>query len=344
MLLYGSELWGLKQSECMEKIHYYTCKRLIKVPLKTCNFGVLGECGRYPLYIETAKRVLKYWIKILHMQNDRYVKKCYNMMLHYDNFGCTNWVSNVKKILYENGFGYIWENQHVQNENVFLQRVEQGMRDQFVQKWRNTISESSKLRLYCQIKRNFSFEYYLDVLLLSKFRNAFASLRLSCHYLEIESGRYIGLNREQRLCKFCRNAMEDEYHFVFICKEYHELRNQYIPQKYVRQPNMHKFTMIMATAKDNLIQNLASYIYHAFKKRKEKLQSVGICCYSCMYCISYFVNMFAYLCYGSETEITNKLTYLLTYLQKVLLASENCTAEDFLCTVVYVFVFSVFCI
>ena len=32
------------------------------------------------------------------------------------------------------------------------------MRDQFVQKWRNTITDSSKLRLYCQIKSNFSFE------------------------------------------------------------------------------------------------------------------------------------------------------------------------------------------
>ena len=34
--------------------------------------------------------------------------------------------------------------------------------------------------------------------------------------------------------------------------------------------------MLMATAKDNLIQNLASYIYHAYKKQKEKLQSVDI--------------------------------------------------------------------
>ena len=188
------------------------------------------------------------------------------------------------------------------------------MRDQYVQNWRNTITDSSKLRLYCQIKSNFSFEYYLDVLSLSKFRNAFASLRLSCHNLEIISGWYIGLNREQRFCKSCRNAIEDEYYFVFICKEYHELRNQYIPQKYFRQRNMHKFTMLMATAKDNLIQN------YGFKKRKEKLQSVDIWSYSCMYCILYYVYMFAYVCYGREAEITNKLTY---YLLEIV-SDKNC--------------------
>ena len=74
---------------------------------------------------------------------------------------------------------------------------------------------------------------------------------------------------------------------------------------------MQKFTMLMATAKDNLIQNLATYIYHGFKKRKEKLQSVDIWSYSCMYCILYYVYMFAYVCYGREAEITNKLTYYL---------------------------------
>ena len=34
---------------------------------KTCNLGVLGDCDRYlvHVYIETSKRALKYWIKIL---------------------------------------------------------------------------------------------------------------------------------------------------------------------------------------------------------------------------------------------------------------------------------------
>lgn len=82
MLLYGCELWGLNHFEFIEKVQYYACKRFINVPLKTCNLGVLGDCGRYPLYIETSKRALKYWIKILRMPSDRYVKKCYNLMLH----------------------------------------------------------------------------------------------------------------------------------------------------------------------------------------------------------------------------------------------------------------------
>ena len=41
MLLHGCELWGLNPIECIDTIQYYACKRFIKVPLKTSNFGFL---------------------------------------------------------------------------------------------------------------------------------------------------------------------------------------------------------------------------------------------------------------------------------------------------------------
>lgn len=75
MLLYGCEVWGIEQFESIERLQYYACKRFMNVTLKASNFGVLGDCGRYPLYITTFKRVIKYWIKILRMPSHRYVKK-----------------------------------------------------------------------------------------------------------------------------------------------------------------------------------------------------------------------------------------------------------------------------
>jgi len=49
----------------------------------------------------------------LSLPNDRYLKLCYNILFYYDNFGCTNWVTYVKKHLYENGYDYVWEQQVV---------------------------------------------------------------------------------------------------------------------------------------------------------------------------------------------------------------------------------------
>ena len=35
--------------------------------------------------------------------------------------------------------------------------------------------------------------------------------------LEIETGRYVGIPAEQRMCKLCRGAVEDEVHFCITC-------------------------------------------------------------------------------------------------------------------------------
>lgn len=58
--------------------------------------------------------------------------------------------------------------------------------------------------------------------------------------------------RESRVCKLCKNLVEDEYHFVLICQTYNEIRISYIPQKYYRNPNVHKFIMLMSTKMLNL--------------------------------------------------------------------------------------------
>ena len=53
---------------------------------------------------------------------------------------------------------------------------------------------------------------------------------MSSHRLAIDSGRWvkpIRLPLEERKCTDC-NVLEDEYHFIFECNRYTELRKKYI--------------------------------------------------------------------------------------------------------------------
>ena len=54
--------------------------------------------------------------------------------------------------------------------------------------------------LYKEFKVSFNFEKYLDSLKVGKFRQALSTFRLSCHNLEIETGRHKGIDREHRKC------------------------------------------------------------------------------------------------------------------------------------------------
>ena len=50
--------------------------------------------------------------------------------------------------------------------------------------------------------------------------------RLSCFDLAIETGRYNGTPRENRLCVFC-DTIEDEHHALFDCRAYESIRAQF---------------------------------------------------------------------------------------------------------------------
>ena len=70
--------------------------------------------------ITAEKGCVKFWLRILRLPDDRYVKLCYNMLKLYDNNGHVNWVTKVRTNLYENGLGYIWKSQLVHNEDLFF--------------------------------------------------------------------------------------------------------------------------------------------------------------------------------------------------------------------------------
>ena len=97
--MYGAEIWDTDYQQAVERVHYYACKHYMCVRLNYSNDAVLGDCGRFPVYIVAYKRCLNYWLKILKMTDDRYVKKCYIMLKSYAEAGVSNWATNIRKLL-----------------------------------------------------------------------------------------------------------------------------------------------------------------------------------------------------------------------------------------------------
>ena len=271
-LLYGSELWGFERHESLERIQYYACKRFMCADKRSCNAVALGDCDRYPLHIETMKRGLKYWFKLLKMEDKRYPKQCYIMLKNEDAYGKINWVTQLRSCLQINGFGYVWESQNVNNENVFINSFVTRARDQYLQNWRSKIDNSSKLSHYRQYKSVYEFEYYLEIITIRKFRRAMSCLRNGSHSLHVDKYRRNNVLYPDMLCNLCdAQAIEDEYHFVMHCTCYASLRNHYIPLKYCNPISYNRFILLMSSKNESVIKSLATYIYYAFERRKRCL-------------------------------------------------------------------------
>ena len=113
--------------------------------------------------------------------------------------------------------------------------VKQRLTDQFYQHWFSQIHNTSRGDFYSLFKKEFCLERYLLQL--------FPKLRYSNLKLAIETGKWAGIRREQRLCTLCGNGVGDEYHLLFTCMHpvVSELRSKFIPNYYKTNPNMNTF-------------------------------------------------------------------------------------------------------
>jgi hypothetical protein len=109
------------------------------------------------------------------------------MMLNDGSNGYVNWVTtSVKNCLERYGFGYVWLNQGVQNENVFLNVFVNRVKDISLQERNMNVDDNSKLKSNKLFKNGFSFEHYLNVLDLKKIRFIYTNFRIGSLDIEVK--------------------------------------------------------------------------------------------------------------------------------------------------------------
>ena len=85
--------------------------------------------------------------------------------------------------------------------------------------------------VYSLFKTELDIKKYMVCVPILKHRIALSQLRCSSHDLNIDIGRQNNIERERRLCtlfiKQGEFVIEDEYHFIFYCYTYNNIRKSY---------------------------------------------------------------------------------------------------------------------
>ena len=153
VLSYGSEVWGLRSTPQLEKVHLHFCKELLGVRIETQNNFVYGELGRTSLLCKRSVGVIRYWLKIVNMESVKYVRIMYNKL--YSNLeadsNMKSWVYMVKQLLQNLGFYDVWLSQSVGNVKLFLNVLKTRISDNFIQNWHSELEESNRARTYIRI-------------------------------------------------------------------------------------------------------------------------------------------------------------------------------------------------
>ena len=269
VLLYSAEIWGLCRLDNIERVQLMVCKRFLGVPTKTPNKMIYGELGRYPLFVNSYVRCLKYWFRLLEMDQNRHPKQAYMMLFKLDENGKRCWVTEVREVLSRCGFYFVWLQQGVGNVSSFIQAFKLRLIDIFKQEWFGTIQEKDRYEIYRSCKSVFGEEKYLSALDIYCFRAALAQFRLGVLPINNNIHRY-NENPISRNCVFCENTVEDEHHFLFLCPLYSDLRTRFL-------------NCSLATSVGDVLRwkgttkcrSLSKLIFYAVKRRKLHAETVS---------------------------------------------------------------------
>ena len=275
--LYSCEVWGTVENLPNRIDHLNTsvselfqtrcCKNILGVSKKTTNIAILAELGRYPLYIDIHKKMIKYFIRMKSLNPERLLYKAYMEQKNEQTINHTNWLTSIKYILDHTGFSFVFTNNALKNPiktNKLTDEIQNRSKEIFEQQLLYHIQEKGekvegKLVFYSKVKVKLKQELYLQ-LQNQKNRNAIRDLRISTHKLNIETGRYKGINRDERLCEQCElNTAETEEHFLTECPNYINERSSFL--QYIKEN-----TNISAKKRHKC--NKETYGYRGFKYLK----------------------------------------------------------------------------
>ena len=199
ILNYGSEVLGFHSGPDIERVHLKFMKQILGVRPQTTNSTVYGELGRVPLQILRKERILKYWFKIMKSEGSL-LNKGFNYQVEHGT-NAILWADEVKKLLNDLGFNYLWQNTNV--SKLQLNNIIRRLHDQYLQTFYLDLRTYAKLSTYKSFKSQFNIGKYIKCVTNSTHRIALTRLCCSAHRLAIEKGRFRNIDRAQRLCTKC---------------------------------------------------------------------------------------------------------------------------------------------
>ena len=129
---------------------------------------VYGELGITPLDIDIKARMIVYWAKLVNEDQRKISNMIYTLLYKLDIFNIfkSNWLSSIRCTLNYSGFLGIWLAQFLPcSVSTFRNILKLRLKDQFIQKLHESISESRKCINYRIFKNHFKLEKYLVDLL-----------------------------------------------------------------------------------------------------------------------------------------------------------------------------------
>ena len=281
------DTWGLFKAETINQ----KCARLfLSVHSKASRLAVLGEIGRYPIFISSLSQCLNFKLSLISRGNKNNLIG--NVLKEMETMSMNNqdcWLTRVHQI--EKLLKMPQNLKYSKSSGKNISSILRGKFDTF---WKTKINEvksntddnldHNKLRVYREFKSSFTAEPYIKLVRNRNQRSSLTCMRISAHSLASETLRRTRpvTPLSQRFCVFCQDIsgekfVDTEQHFVLFCKLFENTRTNLFDKLSSAIPGFKdlsdckKFATLMCPINPQVAKQINRYIKFMFQER-EKLK------------------------------------------------------------------------
>ena len=204
----------------VEGLQVKFCKRLLCVSDKATNWAVLSECGRLPTIRLIIQRMLAFWYHAS-ISNSPILRAALQTNADLAHAGRKCWFSYIQRSLKFLGIEHVLYTSDLNEVRLKINSVKKKINKLALEHWSSTHEKltraGGKLDLFCGIKDKFGMSHHLSTSVCSKWKSALSKFRVSAHNLPVETLRYSGLSRGQRICPLCCDGVGNEMHYFLEC-------------------------------------------------------------------------------------------------------------------------------
>ncbi|KAI5729013.1 hypothetical protein M8J77_024205 [Diaphorina citri] len=236
-LLYAAEVWGSRYQEILEKAQVKYFKTYLFWPRNTPNYIVRRETGVDKLSTNILEKMLKWWVKILQMPEERYPKICFKELKRIEFYNPLatghNWAAQLREELLNIGREDLYNSENPEEIKGEIESILTLHRQKTRQEDTRRISQSSYSDLYQHITTGLETEPYLTFDLRIERIRTVSHLRVASRKeIRIYTNRCSYVMNTEEICSICnRGEEEDLTHILLTCPMYAETRagiKQYI--------------------------------------------------------------------------------------------------------------------
>ena len=263
ILDYGAEVWGVTGCKELEKVQTNAARIFLGVNKYTPILSIQADIGWKLCKTRIIISMLKYWNRLLNMENNRICKQVFLWDYGIQNDNWSSFILGICETLNLEMF-----------ENLSQFDLDHCMYKLTVQDnidWKESVNTKPKLRIYKLIKSKIETECYVRFNLSSKERSMLAQLRMGVLPINIETGRYKGIPSNERFCYNCKEVIEDEFHFLFSCPQYNLIRKNLENMCNLNLHNTLNYAEKFLYLCEDHPRQLAKFITYAFEQRQSKI-------------------------------------------------------------------------